>query len=537
MSEPDPTSEGNTEPYTWNGSTLCGISPKVTYCNVPLPSNNIPAYFWGNGYFKHLSRNLFPMHTGYNEAREIIGKGDVESLEKITRQSMEFLTGAFGTLCNSASCNETALIRLNLSAELQDWRDQQHKLGRVLPPKGTGLKRASPRVLEILHAADWPEALITNNALFGCGIASLLLGAYDVHTMFSNYVTDMAFYHEHGYQYAFPDLDRLISQGTSDVHACQTPGGIERRAAVQVGIKYIKHKIALEQAHKASLAGYSARLDRRMAQTVSLCECSLLGMAEETIVRGFDPAGVMSDLVFGSPGTDVVDVGGDLVNSEIMNSFLNTADITETGVVTEERLRRVYDAYAHTGARMLTERWAEPTARMCAALYTWHIQNDRNMFLRRAILGWPKVRKGGRSADDQREADFDEAFDERYHTTGFSRPLRNACNGEDTCDVVDRFLANTKSSLLPQLWEALVIDPLRYVRKGTVDRGIEERMEESLRILMVSVYSEGLVLEMVWLIAHANHHAWQVNRLFEAAMFGSLLDSGALVGKLDRVES
>jgi hypothetical protein len=44
------------------------------------------------------------------------------------------------------------------------------------------------------------------------------------------------------------------------------------------------------------------------------------------------------------------------------------------------------------------------------------------------------------------------------------------------------------------------------------------------------------VLEMVWLIAHANHHAWQVNYLFEAAMFGSILDGGKLIGKLDRKE-
>jgi hypothetical protein len=127
-------------------------------------------------------------------------------------------------------------------------------------------------------------------------------------------------------------------------------------------------------------------MDRRTAQVISLSESSLLGMAAEATARGFDAGAVMSDLVFSSPGTDVVDVGCDLVNSEVMNSFLNVADIAASGVVSEQALRDIYDAYAATCARMLTQRWHEPVARMCAALYTWHIQNDRHMFLRRVVL-------------------------------------------------------------------------------------------------------------------------------------------------------
>ncbi|KAI1839303.1 hypothetical protein JX266_014486, partial [Neoarthrinium moseri] len=110
------------------------------------------------------------------------------------------------------------------------------------------------------------------------------------------------------------------------------------------------------------------RMDRRTAQVMCFAEGSLTGMACEAIVRGFDPAGVMADMVFSSPGTDVIDVGSDIGNSEVMNSFLNTADITKTGIVTEEALRHVYDAYSYTCARMLTERWHEPTSRMSAQL-------------------------------------------------------------------------------------------------------------------------------------------------------------------------
>lgn len=270
-------------------------------------------------------------------------------------------------------------------------------------------------------------------------------------------------------------------------------------------------------------------------------------MAAEAIARGFDPGAVASDLVFSSPGTDVVDVGCDLLNSEVMNSLLNVADITDSGVVSEHALRRTYDAYAATGARMLTERWHEPVARMCGALYTWHIQNDRHMFLRRAILGWPKARKI--PARPQSEADFDEVFDEHYHTTGFSRPLepQYACNGEETCDHVRRVIDNSDDSsgrgqdektraLLQDLWRSLVTEPLLYVRAGRVDERREQELAELGRRHMAALFAAGLVIDMVWLIAHANHHAWQVNYLFEAAMFGSILDGGDLAGKLDRCE-
>jgi hypothetical protein len=159
------------------------------------------------------------------------------------------------------------------------------------------------------------------------------------------------------------------------------------------------------------------------------------------------------------------------------------------------------------------------------------------MFLRRVVLGWPKVRKS--PARPQREADFDEVFDADFRTTGFSRPLdpAHACDGGDTCNHVRRFLDHYQGEdLLGALWSSLVIGPLEYARRGEVDEQREQYLAESSRLLMAQLFSKGLVVHMVWLIAHANHHAWQVNYLFEAAMFGSILDGGALVGKLDRAE-
>ncbi|KAH7141114.1 hypothetical protein EDB81DRAFT_692768 [Dactylonectria macrodidyma] len=545
----------------WGEFSLKGLKIKVKQPKkntFPGHQARIPSYFWGKGFRNRLRRLLgrkpqqksFPIHTGYSEARSLIGHGTAADLENLSLQARNLIIQIFGDnddVSEPLPLDEAVslpspesgprLVHLQLSLELQRWKESQHAIGNVLPPKGAGLRQASDTILRTFQAANWPEALKTNNALFGCGIASLLMGAADAPTMFSNYVTDMAFYYEHGYNYLFPSLEPLLDKGLLDPYALRTLGGRQRRDGVSVGKRYIQGKIALEKQHKTHLKNRSARLNRRAAQIMSLSESSLLGMAAEATARGFDPAAVMSDLVFSSPGTDVVDVGCDLVNSEVMNSFLNVTDITDSGVVTEEALRKVYDAYAVTGARMLTQRWHEPVARMSAALYTWHIQNDRHMFFRRAVLGWPKARKT--PAQPQCEADFDEVFDEQYHTTGFCRPLdpKYACNGQDTCNHVQEFLhRNHKEPLLGELWQFLVIGPLQYVRGGRVDEQHEYDLAEGSRLRMASLYSRGLVLEMVWVIAHASHHAWQVNFLFEAAMFGSILDGGTLVGKLDRQE-
>ena len=545
----------------WGEFSLEGIAVKVTPPKTdafPGRPATIPPYSWGGDFQSRLAKLVgrkpgqrsFPIHPGYLEVRDLIGNGTVVDLKRLSFQAQDLVRQIFSGIedvSDSSSSHDVkslsylepgpTLVQLRLFPELESWKAARHAFGNILPAKGAGLSQASDKVLEILKAVHWPEALKTNNALFGCGIASLLMGAADAPTMFSNYVTDMAFYYEHGYNYIFPSLESLLQKGLVDPQALRTPGGRERREAICVGKQYIQGKIALERQHKTHLTNVSARLSRRTAQIVSLSESSLLGMAAEAIARGFDPGAVMNDLVFSSPGTDVVDIGCDLVNSEVMNSFLNVSDITDTGIVSEDVLRRVYDAYAATGARMLTQRWHEPVARMCAALYTWHIQNDRHMFFRRAILGWPKARK--MAARPQFEADFDEVFDEQYRTTCFCRPLdpEYACDGEETCDRVHHFLeCYQEEPLLRELWCILVVEPLEYVRGGQIDERCEHDLVERSRILMAKLYSRGLVLEMVWLIAHANHHAWQVNHLFEAAMFGSLLDGGALAGKLDRHE-
>ncbi|KAJ5190263.1 uncharacterized protein N7498_009248 [Penicillium cinerascens] len=257
-------------------------------------------------------------------------------------------------------------------------------------------------------------------------------------------------------------------------------------------------------------------------------------MAAEAMARGFDPGAVARQFAFSAPGTDVVDVGTDFYNSELFNSFLNSHDIMSTGSISENSLRRVYDAYAHIGATIFMGNWSDPGSIVCANLYSWHILNDRHEFLRRAVLGSSKMRTG---RSDQRYAEWDEAFDEDGQTTGFSRPLSNACNGFPTCDQIEAFLERSgNKELLEKIWYLLSIGPAEYVSRGLVDELKEKNLVDTLELAMANAYSYGLVHELRWLLAHASHHAWQVNYVFEAAMFGSLLDDGGLEGKLDRYE-
>ncbi|XP_044432312.1 uncharacterized protein [Triticum aestivum] len=502
----------------------------------------IPPHFWGKGRPVAEAELGFPVYAGYSEARALIGKGATADLRRLSRHAQGMLAQMFASITVGdrdellGAAARPRVVQLRLSPELALWKSTQHAIGNVLPPKGKALRQASPQVLAQLGATDWPAALTTNNALFGGCMSNMLIGAADVHTMFSNYVTDMAVNYEYGYSHVFPTLHGLVQDALTDAHALGTPYGRQRREAVAVGLPYIQDKIALEVANKTRLKDRSAQMDRRTAQAIYLFDSSVLGIAADAIARGFDAGAVMSDLVLSINSHDVIDVGSDLVNSEIMNSFLNVANIAASGIVSDPALRAIYDAYAATSARTFTQRWHEPSARMVDNEISWQITNDRHMFFRRALLGWPKARKS--PARPQREADFDEVFDADFRTTGFSRPLdpEYTCDGEETCNHVRQFLLDRQDQLLGALWWSLVTGPLEYVRQGKVDEQREEHLAESVRLQLARLFSNGLVDEMAWLLAHASHHAWQVNYLYEAAMFGSILDGGALTGKLDRAE-
>ncbi|KAI4986950.1 hypothetical protein ZWY2020_019580 [Hordeum vulgare] len=186
----------------------------------------------------------------------------------------------------------------------------------MLPTKGAGLIQATPQVLALLGATDWPEAMKQPTPI-GSGMANLLIGARRAPS--SPTTWDMAFYYEHGYHKAFPSFSRLLHDGIADARSLRTPGGRQRREAVAIGASYIRAKIALEAAHKTP-QGPVGEMDAA-AQVISYARAASWHGAEAiraSMLAPHERPGLQLS------GTGVIDVGSDLVNSEVMNS-LNVA--------------------------------------------------------------------------------------------------------------------------------------------------------------------------------------------------------------------
>ncbi|KAI3397054.1 hypothetical protein diail_11290 [Diaporthe ilicicola] len=508
-----------------------------------------PPYFWGEEWNQEGRFRQHAKHSGYEEARILIGRGSQKDIEQNISKALKAVTMVYNLLeseYSEANSKESSLgsdtsfhqrleslniVEVCLSDDLLTWKREHGGLGSTPSGNRRGLRRASDEVIELLGAEDWPAPLLTTNVLFGTGLMNMLMGAYDARVLYSNYCVDTDSFNEPKSERASPEFDRPASIFGTYPKPRKVPLGAERRKAVESGMAYTHGKSELEARCASRLAGKTAKMGRETAHMIYFCEANRAGMAAEAMGRCFDAAAIYDDMVFSSAATDIINIRADMNNSEIINSCLNAADITNSGVVTEDALRTVYDAYAAVGARCLTERWAEPGGGMNGMLYVWHILNDRSSFLRKAVLGWNKLRRTDFNRE-QREADFDEVFDVDHHTTGYSRDLQFACNGAEVCDGVEKLLetAGEKNrELLHKLWVCLAGWPLHYAKGGVVDAAREEGIVQSLATALAQVYHDGLVLEEQWLVAHAHHHAWQINYLMEAAMFGGLLDDDPLI--------
>lgn len=513
-----------------------------------------PPYFWGEEWNQERRFKQHAKHCGYEEARILIGRGTQRNIERNISKGLKAVTMAYKVLDENSeveskhdwSDSDTSynqrleslnIVELCFSDDLVAWKREHHGLGRIPSNGRHGRRSASNEVIELLGAEDWPAPLLRTDMLFGAGLMNMLIGAYDARVLYSNYCVDTDSFNEPASERSSPELGRPSSIFATFPKSQKVPLGVERRKAVESGLEYVHGKADLETRYSSRLADKTAKMDRETAHVLYFCEANRAGMAAEAMGRCFDAAAIYDDMVFSSAATDIINIRSDMGNSEIINCCLNTADITNTGVVTEDALRRVYDAYAVLGARCLTERWAEPGGGMNGMLYVWHILNDRSCFLRKAVLGWTKIRRED-TKRGQREADFDEVFDVDYHTTGYSRDLKVACNGAEVCDGVERLLetAGTRNKeLLRKLWMCLAGRPLNYAKGGVVDADQEEGIVQSLATALAQVYHDGLVLEEQWLIAHAHHHAWQINYLMEAAMFGGLLDDDLLMRSIEEL--
>lgn len=201
---------------------------------VPHTPVSTPPYFWNED--QGIARTQPELH-GYSEGKVLIGGGSLKDLDKLVTEALQYLTRVYEELREPKPEAGTHVVSLHLSEELLRWRAEQYEVGNILPSKGKGLKRTSPEVIRLLGAEQWPDPLLTNNALFGSGWANLLIGAYDVPTLYSNYCLDMGFYYEHGYAKVFPQFEAVVKKASNDMRALRTPAGTERRKVAQIWIE------------------------------------------------------------------------------------------------------------------------------------------------------------------------------------------------------------------------------------------------------------------------------------------------------------
>lgn len=257
--------------------------------------------FWGAEYEAGNARP-FPPHTGNVEVGELIGDGSVEASDKLVDQALDSISSIFTSIDNPDPKSRIGLVDLHMCPELARWKDERQRQGRVLPHKGKGLARTTDKVVELLECAEWPEPLLTTNALFGVGFANFLIGAYDPKVLYSNCCIDMGFYYEHGYDRLFPEFEPLFLAASNDPHARTSFAGYERREAAKTGLRYIRGKVELERKYLPHLTpGRSAKFDRNTAAKIMFAESSEVGLAVEAMTRGHDVPAATSDMCFSSP--------------------------------------------------------------------------------------------------------------------------------------------------------------------------------------------------------------------------------------------
>lgn len=80
------------------------------------------------------------------------------------------------------------------------------------------------------------------------------------------------------------------------------PTGPTGCSEARIGLRYICGRMALEKRYLPFLSSArSAKFDRKTAQCIMFVQSSMMGLAAEAIMRGYDAAAVSADMVFNSP--------------------------------------------------------------------------------------------------------------------------------------------------------------------------------------------------------------------------------------------
>lgn len=260
-----------------------------------------PPYFWGEEWSQERRFKQHAKHSGYEEARILIGRGSQEDIERNISKGLKAVTMAYHILEgddakaeSNQNCSDSdtsfqqrlenlSIAEVCLSDDLLSWKREHHGLGGIPSDSHCGRRRASNEVIQLLGAENWPAPLLTTDLLFGAGLMNMLIGAYDARVLYSNYCVDTDSFCEPTSERSTPEFDRPSSIFATfpKSHKVRVPLGVERRKAVESGMGYIHGKAQLEARYASRLIEKTAKMDRETAHLIYFCEANRAGMAAE----------------------------------------------------------------------------------------------------------------------------------------------------------------------------------------------------------------------------------------------------------------
>lgn len=147
-----------------------------------------PPYFWGEEWNQERRFKQHQKHSGYEEARILIGRGTQRDIERNISKGLKAVSMAYRLLDDDNSeagskhsgsdsdisyqqrLENLNIVEVCLSDDLLAWKREHQGLGRTPSSSRRGRRRASNEVIELLGAEDWPAPLLTTDVLFGAGL-------------------------------------------------------------------------------------------------------------------------------------------------------------------------------------------------------------------------------------------------------------------------------------------------------------------------------------------------------------------------------
>ncbi|SEG96113.1 hypothetical protein SAMN05444920_109285 [Nonomuraea solani] len=373
------------------------------------------------------------------------------------------------------------------------------------------------------------------NVACGTTATQWLVAGADNCTADLNAVQDSFFFYEHGFAQMTGSVkgrEWYEAWWLAMHESLQHPPSAERAIATAINSLYTAYKADLEIAiQEARLGGETVQLmlqqNREEFLHQQLCDSGILGYCVQERENSGHDRQMMWDLAMTGPGTDVIDVGRDLLcSTELGSSMPQMAG----GYLDAERLAQVYGRLCAVQDHMFQGDDLTSGSVVTADLPIWEIANLRHPFVEMALIGRNSVR-----GLHFKPAPFEAYWDEEMRMKGTPvTPGKYACErlaiasasssrakqGEIVpClvfrTIIDRMgtAGDAASDLLDRLFGFIHRYAISDIGTGTLDA-----LKVEIAALTLAVEGDAPAKAARQYVGHIAHHIWTVERICEMVM-------------------